>query len=919
MRMVYYGDTKPRLRTAVFFSVHAGASLKKGVFPHVNFGRQAVNRTLREAESGIEKRRSFAAMMAARAAFAALILGVALLAACAYGAFRGIIDSAPEINPENITPMGYATNVYDAQGNLTETLVMAGSNREEATYDEFPQDLIDAFVAIEDARFWQHHGIDTRSIMRAIVGVVKGDSSSGGGSTITQQLIKNNIFNGGREKTFGEKLERKIQEQYLAVQLEKMMDKKEILTNYLNTINLGNNALGVKVAARRYFNKEVSDLTLSECTVLAGITQNPSHLNPITGQEANAEKRKIILRYMLEQGYITREEQEEALADDVYSRIQNVDVITKERATHTYSYFTDALVEQVLEDFRDKFGYTDTQAHNLLYSGGLSIYTTQDPELQDIVDSEVNNPENYPVTKYALEYRLSVQKPDGSTQNYSEENVLAWHQEQGDDAFDGLYSTEEEASADAAAYRASVVSEGDEVLGETIHIVLEPQDSFVLIEQSTGQVKALSGGRGEKTASLSLNRASGTFRQPGSTFKVLSTFAPAIDSCGQTLASVYYDGPYEANGKKFRNWYGEDKYLGWSSIRDGIVYSMNIVAVRCLMETVTPQLGVEYCKKFGITSLTDTDYNPSLALGGLTEGVSNLELTAAFASIANGGVYTKPVFYTKILDHDGKVLIDNEPEQSRVLKETTAFLLTDAMAQSMVSSRKFAQSGSNVNSTSTRAKIANMSCAGKSGTTSSNKDVWFVGFTPYYTAGIWGGCDANQSLTSGNGGNSFHKDIWRKIMERIHADLTDTGFPVPDGIVQAQVCRKSGKLAVQGICDNDPRGDAIYTEYFARGSIPTEMCDKHTAVTVCSVSHQLPNQYCPSTTSRVVMVVPDDGATTDDSTLAVHGYCTIHNAMTQLEERMQNQDDEDSESESADSGGTSATVSPAGSGGTSPG
>ena len=886
----------------------------------MNFGRQAVNRTLRESESGSEKRRNFLVMMAVRTAFAAFLLGIALLAALAFGAVRGIIDSSPEINPAKITPMGFATNVYDAQGNLTETLVMAGSNREEATYDELPQDLIDAFVAIEDARFWQHKGIDTRSIMRAIVGVVKGDSSSGGGSTITQQLIKNNIFNGGREKTFGEKLERKIQEQYLAVKLETMMDKKVILTNYLNTINLGNNALGVKVAARRYFNKEVSDLTLSECAILAGITQNPSRLNPITGREANAEKRKVILRYMLEQGYITREEEEEALADDVYSRIQNVDLITKERATHTYSYFTDALVEQVLDDFRDRFGYTDTQAHNLLYSGGLSIYTTQDPELQSIVDSEVNNPENYAVTKYALEYRLSIEKPDGSTENYSEENVITWHQEQGDDAFDGLYPTEEAASADVANYRASVLSEGDSILGETTHIVLEPQDSFVLIEQSTGQVKALSGGRGEKTASLSLNRATGTFRQPGSTFKVLSAFAPAIDSCGQTLASVYYDGPYEANGKQFHNWYGDDRYLGWSSIRDGIVYSMNIVAVRCLMETVTPQLGIEYCRKFGITSLTDTDYNPSTALGGLTKGVSNLELTAAFASIANGGVYTKPVFYTRILDHDGKVLIDNTPEQSRVLKESTAFLLTDAMAESMVSSRKFAQSGFSVNSTSTRAKIANMSCAGKSGTTTNNKDVWFVGFTPYYTAGIWGGCDANQPLTSGNGGNSYHKDIWRKIMERIHADLPDTGFPVPDDIVQSQVCRKSGKLPVKGICSSDPRGDAVYTEYFARGSIPTEMCDKHAAVNVCSVSHQLPNQYCPSTTSRVVMVVPDDGAATDDSTLAVHGYCTIHSAVTAAEERgtdSASETDPEAEETASSSPGRRSSVTPAG--GASPG
>jgi len=844
----------------------------------MNFSRYAVERILRNAAHKTEKYRNSLVLALARIMFVCVCLGSAMLGACGIGAIRGIIDSAPELNADSISRLGYATTVYDAKGNVTETLVMAGSNRQEATYDELPADLIDAFVAIEDARFWQHKGIDTRSIMRAVAGVVKGDSSSGGGSTITQQLIKNNVFNGGREKTFGEKLERKIQEQYLAVKLEQIMDKTVIMTNYLNTINLGNNALGVKVAARRYFNKSVSDLTLSECAVLAGITQNPSRLNPISGQERNAEKRKVILRYMMDQGYITREEMDEALADDVYSRIQNVDLITQERASHTYSYYTDELVRQVLADFQEKFGLTETQAHNLLYSGGLSIYTAQDPDLQKIVDREVNDPANYPVTKYSMEYRLSVKQADGETKNYSEQNLKRWHLNNFDMEFTGLYRTEEAARADAEAYRASVVKEGDQVLGETVHITLEPQDSFVLIEHSTGQVKALSGGRGDKKVSLSLNRASGTLRQPGSTFKILSAFAPALDACGATLGTVYYDGPYEANGKKFRNWYGSDQYLGWSSIRDGIAYSMNIVAVRCLMETVTPQLGVEYCRKFGITSLTDTDYNPATALGGLTKGVSNLELTAAFASIANDGVYTKPVFYTKILDHDGHVLIDNTPETRRVLKDSTAYLLTSAMEQVMVSNRKFSRSGVNINSTGTRAKIPNMSCAGKSGTTTSNNDVWFVGYTPYYTAGIWGGCDNNQDLSAENGGNSFHKDIWRKIMEQAHAGLSDPGFPVPESVVQAEICRKSGKLAVHDVCRYDPRGSAVYTEYFARGTIPAEMCDKHSTATVCAVTHLLPTSYCPETTTRVTMIVPESDAETDDTVFTADTWCYLHTA-----------------------------------------
>ena len=841
----------------------------------MNFSEEAVSKRIRDTSSKAGKYGNKILLYFSGAFFVILISCFILMISAGYGIIAGIIDNSPKINIDSIVPMGYATTVYNAKGNITDTLVMAGSNREEATYDELPKDLINAFVAIEDSRFWQHNGIDTRSILRMIMGVIRGDTSSGGGSTITQQLIKNNVFNGGREKSFGEKVERKLQEQYLAVQLEKQMDKKLILTNYLNTINLGNNTLGVKVAARRYFNKEVSDLTLSECTVIAGITQNPSKLNPITGKEANAEKRKVILQYMFEQGYITKAQQEAALADDVYARIQNVDLITKEKSTQTYSYFTDELVKQVMSSLEEQLGYSETQAHNLLYSGGLSIYTTQDPDLQSVVDTEINNPENYPSTKYAVEYRLSVKDSSGKISNYSEENLKSWHTSVLHDDYDGLYESEDAARSDVNAYRATVASGTDQILGETLNIVLEPQDSFVLMEQSTGQVKALSGGRGDKNASLTLNRASGTLRQPGSTFKVLSSFAPALDACGNTLGTVYYDAPYTVGTKTFRNWYNQKGYLGWSSIRDGIEFSMNIVAVRCLVETVTPQLGVEYCRKFGISSLTDTDYNPATALGGLTYGVSNLELTAAFASIANKGVYTKPVFFTKILDHNGKTLIDNTPETHRVLKDSTAFLLTDAMAGSMMSNRKFAREGVSVNSTSTRAKIDGMSCAGKSGTTSNNNDIWFVGFTPYYTAGIWAGCDSNQTLSE-NGGNSFHKDIWRKIMTRIHEGKEDTGFPVPDSVEQAEICRKSGKLAVPGVCSNDPRGNATYTEYFAKGTVPTEMCDKHSTVTVCAESGELPTEFCTNLTSRVIMVVPESDEETDDSVFAYPGTCTIH-------------------------------------------
>lgn len=844
----------------------------------MNYGKTEVSRKLRRISSKTEKLTSRMIFLFVKLILVAVLLMAAFAASLGYGALKGIIDSAPEIDVASIEPSGYATMVYDREGNLTETLVKSGANRLEATYEELPQCLIDAFVAIEDSRFWSHKGIDIRSILRAAVGVITGESA-GGGSTLTQQLIKNNIFEGGNENTFGEKLERKIQEQYLAVQLEKIMDKKIILKNYLNTINLGNNTLGVKAAALRYFNKDVSDLTLSEATVIAGITQAPTRYNPLSenGRKNNEEKRRVILQYMYEQGLIDKEAQEEALADDVYSRITNVNLTAQENES-PYTYFTDELITQVMEALQEELGYTETQASNLLFSGGLEIHTTQDPKMQAIVDEEVNNPDNYDVVYYSVDYQLSVTHADGTTTHYSDESMGSYFRNDlGRSSFNGLFDSKEEADEAISLYKDAMVKEGDTILGEVIHYVLQPQISFVLMDQATGEVKAISGGRGTKEVSRSLNRATETLRQPGSTFKVITSFAPAIDACGANLSTVYYDAPFTVGTKTFRNWYSSKGYMGYSTIRDGIVYSMNIVAVRCMMETVTPQLGVEYARNFGITSMTDTDYNAATALGGITKGVSNLELTAAYATIANQGIYTKPRFFTQILDHNGKVLLDNTPETKRVLKDSTAFLLTDAMSQSMESSRMYG-SGS-LYSTSTSANLSNMSNAGKSGTTTSNNDIWFVGYTPYYTAGIWSGCDNNQKISAIGSSTSYHKIIWKNIMTRVHEGLADTGFSIPSSVTTAQVCRKSGKLASPGVCENDPRGSAVYTEYFAKGSEPTEVCDHHGVTTVCAASGGLPTQYCPAElrTSRIFMITPEgETGATADSAYRIPGYCTVH-------------------------------------------
>ena len=764
---------------------------------------------------------------------ASLFLG----ASFGYGLFRGVLDSAPDIHKIHVGPTSYATKIYDKKGNLMSTLVTEGSNRERVSYEELPKDMINAFVAIEDERFWRHNGIDFRSILRAVRGVVSDDSSAGGGSTITQQLLKNNVFGGGLHEGKFEKYVRKIQEQYLALELEDQpgLDKKEIkksiLTEYLNTINLGANTLGVKVAARRYFNKEVSELSLSESTVIAAITKNPSKLNPITHPENNAVRRKQVLHNMLSQGYIDESRYQEALNDPVYERIQNVNLVTQGE-DKPYSYYTDELTEQVVDALMERLGYKKEDATKLLYSGGLTIYANQDPDLQAIVDQEINNPENYDTAKYSISWRYTLQHEDGTIVNFSEKDIEKYLKEGKGISFNGLYTSKDQANKRIEEFKEKVTVDSDRILGETVDYVLEPQASFVLMDPHTGEVLALTGGRGEKKQSKTLNRASNVLRQPGSTFKIITSFAPAIDLYGATLASTYYDSEYTLGNKTFKNWYSGG-YLGFQSIRDGIVYSLNIVAVRCLMETVKPERGYQYAESLGITSLVKDDENPALALGGLTRGVSNLELTQAFSAIANGGELEKAKFFSKIVDQDGKVLIDTtEDKPTQVMKATTAYLLTDAMKESMESNRAFA-SDVRVSSTSTRAHFDGMSQAGKSGTTSNNRDIWFIGYTPYYIGGVWGGCDDNQVLKDAktgeyNGGTGFHKDIWRKIMTKIHEGKTDPGFSRPEDIVEAQVCRKSGKLPTSG-CYQDYRGSAVITELFAKGTVPTEKCTYHTS------------------------------------------------------------------------------------------
>lgn len=803
----------------------------------MNFSQRGIKKTLEKLKSKGNKFINLFKVSFLQLISVTIVMTGILMFFMGIGAFNGILQSAPDIDVLSLAPTGYATLVYDSEGHEMKKLVASNSNRSYVTLDKIPVSLQNAVVAVEDERFYTHNGIDIKGIVRAAyTGVTNGFHFSEGASTLTQQLLKNNVFDESwvTETNLINKVKRKVQEQYLAVEIEKQFSKDQILEYYLNTINLGQNTLGVQAASQRYFGKPVYQLNISESAVIAGITKNPSKYNPISHPDKNAERRERILEKMRDQGYITKDQYNEALADDVYSRIQKINEETSVSSIN--SYFIDELTNQVAEDLKNELGMDSDNAYKLLYSGGLKIYSTQNPEIQGYCDEVFSNEENYAgAVKYLLNYRLTIEKENGELDNHSSEMFQSFYK-QNNSKFSMIYNSEEEANEAIENYKASVMVDGDEVKAESITLTLQPQASITVMDQSNGYVLAMVGGRGPKIASKTLNRAADTERQPGSLFKVLSTYAPALDSCGFTLANVQNDAPFTyTNGQPISNWYG-NSYRDVCSLRTGIAQSLNIVTVKVLTQ-ITPQLGYDYLQKFGFTTLVDrevtkdgqvfTDITQALALGGITHGVTNLETNAAFATIANNGIYNKPTTYTKILDSNGNVLLDKTvPESHKVLEETTAFLLTSAM-QSVVTSG----TGSMVN-------FGNMSIAGKTGTTSSYNDIWFAGYTPYYTATVWVGFDNNDDLAGNQ--HDIAKVLWRESMKRIHAELPNSSFSMPNGITSVAICSQSGKLPNEGLCD-----DCIKSEYFAVGTEPTEYCDVHYKGIVCGYDGKIACPNCP--------------------------------------------------------------------------
>ena len=773
----------------------------------MNYGRNHTSRQRVQMQAKAAKKRRKAEFRPKRVILLVL-LSIGIIGMLGGGIlFKTIIDDTPQITANDLRPSAYTTTAYANDGTtVLGTFVSSGSNREFKSLDQIPQDLQDAFIAVEDSRFYDHKGIDLKGIARAFVKGVTSGNFSQGGSTITQQLIKNSVFPNFSNETKWQSVKRKVQELYLALQVEQIMDKPEILENYLNTINMGQNTLGVQAASKRYFGKDVGELTLSECATLAAITKSPNGYNPITNAEANAKRREKVLKDMLDQEMISQEELDTALADDVYGRIQVANT-TYTQNLSVNSYFVDEVAKAVIKDLQSELGYTEEQARNAVYSGGLKIMTTQDVAMQKICEEEMSNDANYPKkVQWTVTGAISIIHADSTQTHYDHNNFGNFIKEKYEVEYGTTFSSKEEADAKIQEFITAMKKSPDDTALTNITYSAEPQASFTIMDQATGHVKAMVGGRGAKTSNMSLNRATQSPRQPGSTFKILSTFVPAVDAKGNTLATTILDSPLKyKNGEDVNNWWSG--YKGNLTIRYCIQQSANVCSVKKYTE-ITPALGLQYLtENFKLTTIDPVnDSGQATALGGITNGVLNIEMTAAYASIANGGLYTEPILYTHIYDHSGNLLYENSPKTHTAMKSSTAYLMTSAMKDVVTKG------------TGTLARLSGMTSAGKTGTTTDERDLWYCGYTPYLTASVWAGFDDNQSM---EGMGSFHLTIWRKIMQRIHDtyDYKSVDFAVPDTVVRKTVCRSTGKYAT----DTCPK----ITEYFDKETLPTRTCSGH--------------------------------------------------------------------------------------------
>ena len=738
----------------------------------------------------------------------ALCVALALLGA-AVGIAKAFVDTAPTLDLAALDAQDKTSFIYDSHGNLI-TDYKGTEDRIMVSIDEIPEMLQNAFIAVEDARFYEHNGVDVKRIVGALVANFTSGSTQGG-STITQQLIKQTVLSS--EQSY----KRKLQEAYLAMELETRYTKKQILESYLNTIFLGGSYYGVRVAAYGYFGKSLDQLTLRECAMLAGLTRSPNYYNPRSNfytrntegsstPDITNNRTDYVLRQMRENGLITAQQYNAALDRSTASVLEKSPASTD---MYAYPHYVEYAISDVVDTFLDLNGLEDTSANryameNKLRTGGYSVYLCLDTEIQEIVEDTLANWSSYP--------RLR----DPSDKVYQSRNS------------DGTYTEIE-----------------------------QPQAAACVFDYRTGELKAIVGGRYKPTTRKTLNRASGMTMPVGSSIKPLTVYAPAID-LGASPASIAYNMPVPISGWKDSSgkdsWpknYGGGGYKGPQSFRSALRNSYNTAAAQILMTYVGVSRSVEYLHLMGIPDKNINADPFGLALG--SSGLTPVQMAVAFGTIANKGVYQQPLSFSRIVDSNGNVVVDMHQQQDRhqVFKPSTAYLVVDMLKEAV-------QSG-----TGTKAKISSQVVAGKTGTNSDSKGVFFAGMTGWYSGSVWIGHDNYKALSSKATGGNAAAPLWQSFMEKIHKaknldsrEIID-GTPSDYNLVRVTTCGVSGQLATDA-CYNDVNGYKTITDYWSADSVPTAYCSMHKSVSVCTESGLLATDYCPSYSveTRGIVLIP---------------------------------------------------------------
>ena len=699
------------------------------------------------------------------------------------GIFAGLIiglSTKYAITKEDLI-INYSNGKVVDQSEETIAILNGAENRKILSKNEMGTYLSDAFVCIEDKRFYSHKGVDLKRTSAAIVTFIfNRGKSSFGGSTITQQLVKN--ITNEKEDSGTAGAIRKIKEMVRAYQVEKILSKDQILELYMNLIYLGGNVYGVGMASEYYFSKTPQELDLAESAFIAGVTHSPNTYNPFVS-EPNTDKiksrTKTVLLEMKKNNKISNEDYENAIKK-VEEGLQFKKGSISNKAS--YSSHTEALISNAIEQLVTEKGMDRKYAETYLYSSGLTIYSTEVKNIQDKLEEEYSN------SKYQVETTVS-----------------------------------------------KVVD------GETVKVKEKSQSAMVIIEPSTGYVVGSIGCLGEREA-FSLNRATQSTRQPGSSIKPIGVYGPALQEGIITASSVYDDVPIQYGNYTPHNSYSG--YKGLSNMRQAMRLSQNTVAVEVLAD-LSPEKAINYLRNLGISSLNDeSDNNLSLALGGISYGISPLEMAAAYAAIANDGEYISPTYYTKIEDLDGNIILEVKQTKKEVFSEQNAYILKQLLKEP-----------THGGGTASSCIISGMDTAGKTGTTNSNKDKWLCGFTSYYAAATWYGFDTPTAVPGSASSNA--SKLWKSVMSSIHKDLEAKRFEKPDKIVTATVCKDSGLLATD-ICKNDTRGNRTYTEYFVKGTVPSKTCTCHVETNICTVSNKVAGDNCINTEKKIYITRTTD-------------------------------------------------------------